>query len=173
MRKINFSKINKRHLTLAGLVAVIAVAGYLNINYYGDSVPTMATIDNVAKEEADTVIEKEDIYTKAIMDRDEKRSKSMNAYREIIDNPNCDKDTKENAQKMLTNAAKYINDENTVETTIRAKGIEKSVVYMDENEVTVLVFDAKLDEAQVAQIKDIITDKTKINAEKIKIIENN
>ena len=28
---------------------------------------------------------------------------------------------------MLTNSAKYINDENTIESTIRAKGIEKSV----------------------------------------------
>ena len=168
MRKINFAKINKRHLTLAGLVVVIAVAGYININYTGDVVPTMATVENAEEE----IIIEDDAYTRAIMERDEKRSKSMNAYREIIDNPNCDKDTKENAQKMLTNAAKYINDENTVESTIRAKGIEKSVVYMDENEVTVLIFEAKLNEGQVAQIKDIVTDKTKIEVEKIKIIEN-
>ena len=171
MRKINFSKINKRHITLVGLVAVIAVAGYININYTGDAVPTMATVDNVT--ENNNTQETEDAYTKAIIERDEKRSKSMNAYREIIDNQNCDREIKENAQKMLTNSAKYINDENTIESTIRAKGIEKSVLYIDETEVTVLVFETKLNDSQVAQIKDIVMDKTKIDAEKIKIIENN
>ena len=169
MRKISFAKINKRQLTLVGLVVVIAVAGYINVNYSGDAVPTMATTENTEEE----IIIEEDVYTKAVMDRDEKRSKSMNAYREIIDNPNCDKETKANAQKMLTNAAEYINDENTIESTIRAKGIDKSVVYMGEDETTVLVFDTKLTETQAAQIKDIVTDKTKIDVEKIKIIENN
>lgn len=171
MKKINFAKINRRHLTLAGLVVVIAVAGYFNVNYTGDVVSTMATVDETIQVEEEK--KKEDAYTKAIIERDEKRSKSMNALREIIDNTNCDRETKENAQKMLTNAAKYINDENTVESTIRAKGIEKNVVYIDEDEVTVLIFETKLTEAQVAQIKDIVTDKTKIDVEKIKIIENN
>ena len=172
MKKINFSKINKRHLTLVGLVIVIAVAGYININYTGDAVPTMATIDESTEKEITPKVE-EDVYTKAIIERDEKRSKSMNAYREIIDNQNCDRETKEIAQKMLTDAAKFINDENTIESTMRAKGIEKNVVYIDEDEVTVLIFEEKLNESQVAQIKDIITDKTKTDAQKIKIIENN
>lgn len=168
MKKPKFSSINKRHLTLMGLVVVIAVAGYVNINYTGnDAVKTMATVQtNVPVEE------KEDEYTLAVMDRDSKRSESMQVYRDIIDNSNCDKETKDNAQSMLTSSAGYINDENTIENSLKAKGIEKSVVYIDGNEVTAVIYEQKLDEVLVSQIKDIIESVSGFSAEKIKIIEN-
>lgn len=166
-------------MTLIGLVVVIAVAGYINLNYEGDAVETMATVNNESKEIEETAktdeskeSEKDDAYTIAVMERDSKRSQSMSVYRDIIDNSNCDKETKDNAQTMLTNSAKYINDENTIESTIRAKGIDKNVVYIDEDEVTVLVYDTSLTGLQVSQIKDVITEKTDISADKIKIIEN-
>lgn len=166
MRKINFSKINKRHLTLMGLVVVVAVAGYVNINYSNDAVETLAPVETAP------VVPKTDEYTTAIMDRDSKRSESMQVYRDIIDNSNCDKETKDNAQAMLTASAKYINDENTIEKSLKAKGVEKSVVYIDGNEVTAIVYDKKLDNVLVSQIKDVIESVSGFSAEKIKIIEN-
>lgn len=175
MRKIKFSSINRRHLTLIGLIVVIAIAGYINVNYEGDIVETIATVkeeDKNVAENVDVNTDNNDAYTLAVMERDSKRSQSMSVYRDIIDNSNCDKQTKDNAQTMLLNAAKYINDENTIESTIKAKGIEKNVVYIGEDNVTVLVYGTKLTELQVVQIKDIVAEKTKIAPDKIKIIEN-
>ena len=166
MRKLKFSNINRRHLTLIGLVMVIAVAGYININYAPDAVETLATTDT-------EVVEEVDEYMSAIMERDDKRSKSMQVYRDIVDNSNCDKQTKENAQAMLTASAKYINDESKIESSLKAKGVEKSIVYIDENEVTTIVYDMKLDEVIVSQIKDVVQNISGFSAEKIKIIENN
>lgn len=166
MRKINFSSINKRHLTLIGLVVVVAVAGYVNITYTEDAVETLAPVENTAP------VEENDKYTTAIMDRDSKRSESMQVYRDIIDNSNCDKETKDNAQAMLTSSAKYINDENTIEKSLQAKGIDKSVVYIDAEEVTAIIYDKKLDDVLVSQIKDVIEGVSGFSAEKIKIIEN-
>ena len=166
MRKFKFSNINRRHLTLIGLVMVIAVAGYININYTEDAVETLAPVNT------DAVVEKVDDYTSAVMERDSKRSESMQVYRDIVDNSNCDKQTKENAQAMLTSAAKYINDESKIESSLKAKGVEKSIVYIDENEVTAIVYDMKLDEIIVSQIKDVIENVSGFSAEKIKIIEN-
>lgn len=166
MRKINFSSINKRHLTLIGLVVVVAVAGYVNITYTEDAVETLAPVENTAP------VEENDKYTTAIMDRDSKRSESMQVYRDIIDNSNCDKETKDNAQDMLTSSAKYINDENTIEKSLQAKGIDKSVVYIDAEEVTAIIYDKKLDDVLVSQIKDVIEGVSGFSAEKIKIIEN-
>lgn len=178
MKKIKFSELNRRHFTLIGLVFVIAIAGYININYNKNaSVETLAVVNenktNDDKNTEKTADVKKDNYTEAIMNRDSKRSKSMDVYRNIINNSECDKETKDNAQKMLTLSAKYINDENTIETLIKAKGIEKSVVYIDENEVSVIVFDHKLSDINASQIKDIITEKLDMPASKIKIIENN
>ncbi|MEE1043406.1 MAG: SpoIIIAH-like family protein [Clostridia bacterium] len=166
MRKFKFSNINRRHLTLIGLVMVIAVAGYININYTEDAVETLAPVNT------DAVVEKVDDYTSAVMERDSKRSESMQVYRDIVDNSNCDKQTKENAQAMLTSAAKFINDESKIESSLKAKGVEKSIVYIDENEVTAIVYDMKLDEIIVSQIKDVIENVSGFSAEKIKIIEN-
>ena len=165
MRKINFSSINKRHLTLIGLVVVVAVAGYININFTNEAVETLAPVETVP-------VIQNDEFTTAIMDRDSKRSESMQVYRDIIDNSNCDKETKENAQSMLTASAKYVNDENTIEKSLKAKGIDKCVVYIDGNEVTAIVYDKKLDSVLVSQIKDVIENVSDFSAEKIKIIEN-
>lgn len=173
MRKINFSKFNRRHATLIGLVAIIAIAGYVNVTYEGDAIQTMSTADNIVETTETKTSAKEDLYTEAVMERDRKRSESMNVYREIIENSEYDKATKENAQTMLTNSAKYITDESTVENILKAKGIEKPVIYVGEDDVTVLVYDVKLTKSQVSQIKDIITEKIKISPEKIKITENN
>lgn len=168
MKKLKFSSINKRHLTLMGLVVVIAVAGYVNINYTSNEV-----VETMAPIQSDVPISSnEDEYTLAVMDRDSKRSESMQVYRDIIDNSNCDKETKDNAQSMLTASAEYINYENTIENSLKAKGIEKSIIYMDGNEVTAIVYDTDLDEILVSQIKDIITNVSGFPAEKIKIIEN-
>lgn len=166
MRKLKFSNINRRHLTLIGLVVIIGVAGYININYTEDAVETLAPVETVP------VVEESDEYTTAIMERDNKRSESMQVYRDIIDNSNCDQKTKENAQTMLTSSAKYINDESTIENSLKAKGIEKSIVYIDGEEVTAIIYDKKLDEVLVSQIKDIIENVSGFSAEKIKIIEN-
>lgn len=167
MKKLKFSSINKRHLTLIGLIAVIAVAGYVNVNYTEEAVETIATVEEVAP-----VAEEKDEYTTAVMERDSKRSESMQVYRDIIDNSNCDKETKDNAQAMLTSSAEYINNENTIENSLKAKGVEKSVVYIDGEEVTIIVYDKKLDEILVSQIKDIVQGVSGFSAQKIKIIEN-
>jgi stage III sporulation protein AH len=167
MKKPKFSGINKRHLTLMGMVVVIAIAGYVNVNYKKtDAVQTMSTIKN------DENIQKNDEYTNAIMERDSKRSESMQVYRDIINNSDCDKETKENAQKMLTLSAEYINAENKIQESLKAKGFEKSVLYIDKNEITAIIYDKKLDGVSVSQIKDIISGVSGFSAEKIKIIEN-
>lgn len=176
MKKIKFSDINKRHVTLLGLIVVIAVAGVINLRMSGNTVETIATVDNVKTENAEKTEEKskaDDAYTNAVLERDSKRSKSMDVYREIVNSQNCDKQTKDNAQEMLTKSAEYINDENVIETLIKAKGISKCVVFIDKDSVNVVVFDTKLKPEQANRIKDIVTENTDFTAEKIKITENN
>ena len=174
MKKLKFSNVNRRHLTLIGLVFLIAVAGYVNVRFSDNTLPVMSNTNNKTEsvKNEEKTVPKSDPYTLAVMERDNKRSKSMDVLREIIDSSNCDKQTKDNAQLMLTNSAKYITDENTIESSIKAKGIEKNVVYIDSDSVTVLVYEKKLTNVLVSQIKDIVTEKTNISPNKIKIIEN-
>lgn len=174
MKKIKFNNVNRRHLTLIGLVFLIAVAGYVNVRFSNNTMPVMSNTKTETKSEKkeENSAPKSDPYTLAVMERDNKRSKSMELLREIVESSGCDKQTKDNAQLMLTNSAKYINDENTIESSIKAKGIEKNVVYIDSDSVTVLVYEKELTNVAVSQIKDIVTEKTNISPNKIKIIEN-
>ena len=65
--------------------------------------------------------------------------------------------------------------EGTVETMIKAKGYDDSVVFINDSGVNVLVtkttedFTAK----DAAVIKDIIVAETSVTADKIKIVESN
>lgn len=183
MKKIKFSDINKRHLTLLGLIVVIAVAGVVNLRMSGDAVETIATVDEVKTADIDSTktaesqkqeeeIKEDDAYTNAVLERDSKRSQSMDVYRDIVNNSNCDRQTKENAQEMLTKSARYINDENVIETLAKAKGIEKCVAYIDKDAVNIVVYGIKLNDKQANQIKDIVTSNTDFTADKIKITEN-
>lgn len=184
MKKIKFSDINKRHLTLLGLIVVIAVAGVVNLRMSGDAVETIATVDEVKtagtdKAKDDAVSQKQeeekkedDVYNNAILERDSKRSQSMDVYRDIVNNSNCDRETKENAQEMLTKSAQYINDENVIETLVKAKGIKRCVAYIDKDGVNIVVYGVKLNDKQANQIKDIVTSNTDFTADKIKITEN-
>ncbi len=172
MRKIKFSDINKRNLTLLGLVVVVAVAGVINLRMSdGEVAETLAPIqDNSELTDKETTTD--DAYTEAVMLRDQKRSESMDVYREIVDSTSYDKETKDNAQEMLTKSANYINEEALIQTLAAAKGIEKCVVYIDGNTVNVVVFNTKLTDAQANQLKDIVMENTDFTADKIKITEN-
>lgn len=172
MRKIKFSDINKRNLTLLGLVVVVAVAGVINLRMSGaETTETLAPVENNAElTEIETTTS--DAYTEAILLRDQKRSESMDVYREIVDSTSYDKETKDNAQAMLTKSANYINDETVIQTLAAAKGIEKCVVYIDEASVNIVVFDHKLTDLQANQLKDIVMENTNFTADKIKITEN-
>lgn len=176
MKKLKFSDINKRHATLLGLIAVVAVAGVVNLNMANKTVETMANTGVLGTQtaiETDSSEEKkEDYFSDAVLERDSKRSKSMEVYREIVNSENCDRETKENAQAMLTKSAEYINDENVIETLIKAKGISKCVAYIDEDCVNIIVFDTKLTSEDANKIKDIVTENTDFTADKIKITEN-
>ena len=87
MRKIKFSSINRRHLTLIGLIVVIAIAGYINVNYEGDIVETIATVkeeDKNVAENVDVNTDNNDAYTLAVMERDSKRSQSMSTMSVMV-----------------------------------------------------------------------------------------
>jgi len=165
-KKINFKELNKRNIALVGLIVLIAIAGYININYNEPTVETMATVDKTE------VKEEKDEYSNAIIERDSKRSKSIDVYKNIVNDTSCDAATKEKAQNELLNSAKNINNENTIEASIKAKGILKSVVYIEENNISVIVFDDNLTDSKITQIKDIVTQNTGFTADKIKIIKN-
>ena len=61
--------------------------------------------------------------------------------------------------------------ESKMESLIKARGYQDCIVYLDEDDVKVVVQSDGLDTAQAAAIKDILLSEAKISAQNIRIFE--
>lgn len=167
MKKLNLNAFNKRQVILAGLVVMIAVAGYVNLNYQSnEATPASSTITDIP-----TAPKEDDYFTTARLEKEKSRSSAMDIYRELIANPQSSPETKQKSQADLSASAKAIENEAILENIIKAKGFDNVIVYISESGANVIVKTSGLVPAQVAQIKDLVIEKTKITSEKIKIVE--
>ena len=167
MKKLNLKAFNKRQVILAGLVVMIAVAGYVNLNYQNnEATPASSTVTDIQ-----TAPKEDDYFTTARIEKDKSRSSAMDIYRELIANPQSSQETKQKSQSDLSASAKAIENEGILESLIKAKGFDNVLVYISEGGANIIVKTSGLVPAQVAQIKDLVIEKTKITSEKIKIVE--
>ena len=169
IKKIKFSKTGKRQLILCGLILMIAIAGYINLNYEGntDTVPVSAPVSDEGNMKA------KNLFAESQFEKNESRSTSMEIYREIIDNPNSSDEAKAKAENDLSACARAIENETIIENMIKSKGIDDVMVYIAEDSANVVVKTDSLTPSQVAQIKDIVVETTGFDASCIKIAEIN
>ena len=167
MKKLSLNAFNKRQVILAGLVVMIGVAGYVNLNYQSnEATPVSSTIADIP-----TAAKEDDYFTTARLEKEKSRSSAMDIYRELIENPQSSQEIKQKSQADLSASAKAIENEAILENLIKAKGFDNVVVCISEGGANVIVKTSGLVPAQVAQIKDLVIEKTKITSEKIKIVE--
>jgi stage III sporulation protein AH len=88
-----------------------------------------------------------------------------------VSDPNIDSGVKEMAQTEMLSLIKKSETESIIENLIKAKGFKDALVIMGEDSVNVIVDSEKLTQAQVAQIKDIVTREADVETDKIKIME--
>ncbi|MFW5980153.1 MAG: SpoIIIAH-like family protein [Bacillota bacterium] len=105
------------------------------------------------------------------LERDKARSEQLDIYREMINNPNTDKATKEEAQKKIIELTARLEKEMKIESLIRARGYEDALAYIHEESVDVIVQSEGLKEDEVAQIGDIIVKTTGLSFDDVTIIE--
>ncbi|MFW6389757.1 MAG: SpoIIIAH-like family protein, partial [Halanaerobiales bacterium] len=104
------------------------------------------------------------------LERDKARSEQLDIYREMINNPNTDKATKEEAQKKIIELTARLEKEMKIESLIRARGYEDALAYIHEESVDVIVQSEGLKEEEVAQIGDIIVKTTGLSFDDVTII---
>ncbi len=120
----------------------------------------------------DTITQSNDNYfAKAKLEREVKRSESMEMLTQLISTQGTDKDAKTNAENQIHRMAEYTEKETAMENMIRAKGFHEVVVFMSEDMVSVAVESEGLNEVDAAQIQDIVTNTCGYSADKIKIVE--
>ncbi len=134
-----------------------------------DSEVTDGTVEGTPGEAILTSSEASAIVSEAKVTREQVRAKNKEALMEIIDNENLSEAQKQDAVNQLVRMTEIAEKEAAAETLMASKGFSEAVVNMTEDGVDVVVNAKELNDANRAQIEDIITRKTGIAPENIVI----
>ena len=183
----------KNQIMISALAVMIAVAGYLNYSgkLFGDSAEK---VDNelanqelldISLEETDEIdsLDSEvnetpgeavltsgsNVVAEAKVTREQVRAENKEVLQGIIDNKNLSEEQKSEAVAEMIEMTKIAELETSVETMLLSKGFSESVVTITETGVDVVVNGAELTDAHRAQIEDIVTRKTGVEAKNIVI----
>ena len=183
----------KNQIMISALAVMIAVAGYLNYSgrLFGDdaakadnelanqelldiSLEETAEIDSLDNEVDETPGEAvltsgSKVVAEAKVSREQVRAENKEVLQGIIDNKNLTEEQKSEAVAEMIEMTKIAELETSVETMLLSKGFSESVVTITETGVDVVVNGAELTDAHRAQIEDIVTRKTGVEAKNIVI----
>lgn len=183
----------KNQIMISALAVMIAVAGYLNYSgkLFEDgakkvdnelanqelldiSLEETAEIDSLDSEVDETPGEAvltsgSKVVAEAKVAREQVRAENKAVLQGIIDNKNLSEEQKSEAVAEMIEMTKIAELETSVETMLLSKGFSESVVTITETGVDVVVNGAELTDAHRAQIEDIVTRKTGVEAKNIVI----
>ena len=188
----------KNQVIITSLAILIAVAGYLNFADVdlgiGDkeaSTDNSSILDQVeydlsdetavADENAETAAETAEVpdgsstpgeavlTAQAKLSREQVRSQSKADLQEILNNTEVGDEQKQEAVNTMVQMTEISEKEAAAEMLLEAKGFENAIVNLTGETADVVVPEAELEDAQRAQIEDIVKRKTGITPENIVI----
>ncbi|GAB6138816.1 SpoIIIAH-like family protein [Halanaerobaculum tunisiense] len=125
----------------------------------------------VAEVEQQAQKNSKDFFVEYRVERDQARSEQINLLREMINNPNSDKELKAQAQELLLNITNNIEKEMEIESLIRARGYEDGIAFIHDDSVEVVIATQGLERKDAAKIGDIVINTTDIPRQEVTIIE--
>jgi len=190
VKKSRMLVLRKKQITVTVLLILVGAAGYLNWNFQQRVIdPEVAEVYNevtkkigeaqmvsadVQKEDASLQEEKMDYnayFVQAKLERDTKRSESIDMLRSLLETQTTDKEAKKQAEEELYRLVHYTEQETAVENLVKAKGFSDAIVFMGENLVSIAVKSNGLNEIDAAVLQDAVMSTTGYSADKIKIVE--
>lgn len=137
--------------------------------------PTKETLRDVAagetQENGNNAIQNvaDNYFTQSRLDRDTMYSQSLDTYQKIIDNTNISEDQKAIAQEEISKINEQKNSIMIAENLIKVKGFEDLIIFVNGENVSVIIKADKLEEQDIAQIQNIITRELGAKIENINI----
>lgn len=110
-----------------------------------------------------------DFFASAKLDREQTRAKNKDTLMSVVDNNNLTEAQKQEALDKVIEMTAIAEKENAAETWLEAKGFDGAVVTIIEGKVDVIVGVHNATEQTIAQIEDIVKNKTGVTADKITI----
>ncbi len=184
MKKIKL----KKGAVVLTMVAALGLAVYLNY-YFADGVKVNTDTENkgnlgeaifVEKEneesagdESVAVDTKVNYFAQARKNRETARDEAIDMIKDIAADIKTNAEAAKTAADKITALTEAVVRESKIEDIIKAKGFEDCVVYIADDNCTVVVKGKDLTPAQSLQITEIVTAQSKISAQKINIMAVN
>ncbi len=162
-------KISRKMMVIAAMVTVLLITGILNWKYISnkESEQTGEVTDNGEVSETAT------FFSAYKSERNTNRQEEITYLESVISNTNTDKETLAEAQQMKLDIVANMELESTVEGLLVAKGFDDAIVTFGTSSINIVIKDAELTQAKVAQILDIVTTETEYTASEVKVIPAN
>lgn len=173
-----------KHIVTAALLVALGGAVWLNMQYSTTSGGFLSTGDTssnknlgdtkyvatVSDSPAVQTAAPSDYFTSAAAERKKSRDEALALLEDTLKSAESDSAAKASATEKMTLIAERMEKEAAIETVIKAKGFEKAVAVIGDDNVTVIVSAEELLPSQMLQIQDAVTSQTEISLEKIKIV---
>ena len=181
--------LKKKEVVATALVVLIGVAGYLNWSYqdtirvtdggsYLEEVKKLGEAEyvssdktDVTEDEAEETAAQASYFTEAKLSKDNSRSKALDILNQTATNESFDSDVRKQAQNKIVAIAENTEKEAIIENVARAKGYKDISVYIDGENVEIIVKKKDFSSQDVKTIKEIVTSELLTSSKNIKIIE--
>lgn len=114
-------------------------------------------------------ITQDEYFSQSRLDRDTMYSQTLDTYQKIIENESISADQKAIAQKEISKINEQKNSIMIAENLIKVKGFEDLIIFINGENVSVIVKSDKLEEKEIAQIQNIVTRELGVKIENINI----
>lgn len=129
---------------------------------------TTNTIENEAAP-TNTKPENDDYYTSSKLERDKMYSQMLETYQKILESNTISAEQKAISEQEITKINQTKNAIMIAENLISTKGFANSVIFVNDNSVSVVVKSENLSPEQIAQLQNIISRELKVEIENIHI----
>lgn len=184
--------LKKKEVVATALVVLIGVAGYLNWSYqdtihvtdggsYLEEAKKLGEAEYVSSDKTDVTEDEGEnaeetaalasYFTEAKLSKDNSRSKALEILNQTATNESFDSEVRKQAQNKIVAIAENTEKEAIIENVARAKGYKDISVYIDGENVEIIVKKKDFSSEDVKTIKEIVTSELLTSAKNIKIIE--
>ena len=174
--------LKRKEVVAAALVVLIGVAGYLNWSYQDtihvtDGKEYIATGKKLGEaqlvsksEETTETAAGGDYFEQARKNRETSREKALDILNNTLSNNNFDETARKKAQDSIIQMAEAVEKEASTENLIKAKGYEQVSVYIDGENVEIVVKKDGFSDSDANKLCEIVSGQLGISPAGIKII---
>lgn len=166
---------SKSQLAVAVMVVALGAAIWLNSKYLPSSTKYLGEasyVSNSSEEESVQTSAKveQDYFTTAKTNREKTRNDAIETVEETLKSEKLTDQDKKDALQKIQQISDRMEKEANIESLLQAKGFEKTLAIISDEEINIVISSDGLTTANTLQIQDIVTAQTDIDLSKIKII---